>query len=159
MWKGVHLLIIREMTLEDFIKDKITIFEMLVKLYSDNFGISEERSVNLSKEKLNSIPNYFKQKKLNLIGAYQDQVLIGFLWMYKHEYFGEPRLHISQIFVDKQHRGKGIGKLLLKEAEKYAKKLGVRNIDLFVSEINQNAIKMYTSLGFITERRYMKKTL
>jgi len=79
--------------------------------------------------------------------------------IYKHEYFGETRMHINQIIVDKEYKRKGIGKRLLEEAEKKAKELGIKVIDLFVSEKNAEAVNFYEKTGFVTERRYLKKIL
>jgi len=52
-------------------------------------------------------------------------------------------MHINQIIVDKEYKRKGIGKRLLEEAEKKAKELGIKVIDLFVSEKNAEAVNFY----------------
>ena len=48
---------------------------------------------------------------------------------------------------------------LLNETEKYAMEMDVKTIDLFVTEENLAAVKMYEDLGYITERRYLKKII
>ena len=85
--------------------------------------------------------------------------MIGFIWLYLHEYFGEKRLHVNEVAVDEKYRGKGIGKTLISEAEKKASELDIETIDLFVSEINIGALNLYNRFGFQTERRYMKKNV
>ncbi|WP_166740071.1 GNAT family N-acetyltransferase [Halalkalibacterium halodurans] len=150
-------MIVKELDNEEFLKCKDAILDLLTETYIENFGISKEQSISLCKEKLNLIPNYINQKTAILIGTYEDERLVGFLWLYKHEFFGESRLHINQIIVSNKFRGKGIGRRLMKQAEQVAKKHKISTIDLNVSEVNKEAVRMYNSMGFITERRYMKK--
>ena len=83
----------------------------------------------------------------------------GFIWIYKHEYFDELRLHVNQVIVESNYKKMGLGKSLMNEAEKLAVGLGLKTIDLFVSENNSVALNMYAQLGFVTERRYLKKNL
>lgn len=152
-------IVIKEMKTEDFYVDKDTILELLVETYISNFNISREQSTVLCDEKLNQIPNYLAEKSAILIGAYDGNTLAGFLWLYKHNFFGESRLHINQIIVDKEFRGIGIGKQLMKEAESVANKYEIETLDLFVSGSNLEATNMYQTLGFTSERHYMKKAL
>lgn len=159
MLKGEYQLIIKEIKIQDFIEYKSIILDLLIETYYSNFDISLEQSVNISKEKINIIPKYLEQGNTILMGAFVDKKLIGFIWLYIHNYFDEQRIHINQIIVSQNYRSKGIGKKLIKEVESIAKKHKIKTIDLFVSEINQNAINFYESLNFTTERRYMKKVL
>jgi ribosomal protein S18 acetylase RimI-like enzyme len=150
---------IKELNIEDFQADTVTILELLIETYVTNLNISKELSTSLCTEKVNLIPDYINQQNAILIGAYEGEIFVGFLWLYKHNYFGEIRLHVNQIIVDKRFRGKSIGNQLMKEAERVAKQYDIKIIDLFVSETNLQAINMYDSIGYTTERRYMKKVL
>ncbi|WP_071392704.1 GNAT family N-acetyltransferase [Bacillus tuaregi] len=152
-------MIIKELKIDDFQADKVTILELLIETYVTNLNISKEQSTSLCTEKINLIPDYINQQNAILIGAYEGEILAGFLWLYKHNYFGEMRLHINQIIVDERFRGKKVGSQLMKEAERVARQYDIKIIDLFVSETNLQAINMYDSIGYITERRYMKKIL
>lgn len=152
-------MIIKEIKIEDFFAKQLTILELLIESYCANFNITYKQSAIICNEKLNLLSSYLEQKNAVLIGAYDGEVLAGFLWLYKHDYFGELRLHINQIIVARNYRGRGLGKRLMKESEKVAKQYKIDTIDLFVSETNQDAINLYESLNFTTERRYMKKTL
>lgn len=141
------------------LKYKSTINKLLVESYMVNFNLSKEQSVSICSEKILSLIDFLKQNSATLLGAFYNDELIGFLWLYKYTYFGESRLHVNQIVVSKVYRGRGIAKLLLKEAEKIAVKNKITIIDLNVSESNSTAIQMYESINFTTERRYMKKIL
>lgn len=157
--RGGHLLKIRELGIEDFSTHKDTILEMLIDSYTSNFGVSYKTSISIAYEKIDQIPCYLEQNNAILVGAFEKGKLIGIVWLYKHKYFNELRLHINQIIIEKNCRGKGIGTILITEVQKIAKDKGIRTIDLLVSESNLKVVELYNSLGFITERRRMKKEL
>lgn len=55
------------------------------------------------------------------------------------------------IGVIKAYRGQGLGKALMQAALKLAQTKGLTRIELTVRENNHPAIKLYQSLGFVTE--------
>ncbi|MGV8091832.1 MAG: GNAT family N-acetyltransferase [Mangrovibacterium sp.] len=57
-------------------------------------------------------------------------------------------LRIYSVAVSPDHRGKGLARLLLNEAEKRARLDGNQYLTLEVSEINHEAIRLYLSSGF-----------
>lgn len=61
--------------------------------------------------------------------------------------------------MEESQRGKGFGKILIKEVYEYAKKAECMEVELFVMENNEEAIKFYEKQGFKTERKWMVKTL
>lgn len=150
---------IKALTTNDFINNKSTILELLVETYMLNFDISKAKSEVICKGKIEELLEYLNQNHVILIGAYQEELLVGFLWSYKHEFFGEKRLHINQIVVQTDYRGKKVGSKLMEAVEEVAKEQKINTIDLFVSEDNLKAINMYDSIGYMTERRYMKKNI
>lgn len=152
-------MIIRKLQREDLKSYQDTILELLIDTYSINFQLSREQCRTICKEKQELLDGYIKQGSAIVVGAINDDTLTGFLWLYKHDFLGEPRLHINQIAVSIRFRGKGIGKQLIQEAEKQAKLTGIETIDLFVSETNAGVVNMYIGMGYETERRYMKKSL
>jgi ribosomal protein S18 acetylase RimI-like enzyme len=132
---------------------------LLEDTYITNFQVSEIEARRISLEKLKILMDYMKLGTAKVIIACLGEELIGFIWLYKHDYFTEKRFHINQLAVNREYRGKGVGTQLIREAEKHAEKEGIDIIDLFVSENNPGAFRLYDSLGFETERRYMKKKL
>ena len=66
--------------------------------------------------------------------------------------------YITEIFIRKEHRNRGIGTLLIKFSEQILLKKGIKKIFLLVGEPNLKAQRLYESLGFIemTEKKYMK---
>jgi ribosomal protein S18 acetylase RimI-like enzyme len=64
---------------------------------------------------------------------------------------GAHNAHIWGVYVSAAHRGKGIGRALLKVAIEFAGTLpSVTHIRLAVSERTAHALKLYASLGFVT---------
>ena len=144
----------------DEFKLNFSIIQKLLKVsYTSNFKISEELCDYTIKIKVDELGEYLKLDKAILIGGFIKDSLIGFIWVYKHDFFGETRLHINQIVVDEDFRGRGIAKKLLTEVEKLTSGLNAQTLDLFVSEENYTAIKLYEDLGYVTERRYLKKKI
>lgn len=152
-------MIIKYLKIEEFSVYENTILELLVNSYESNFNISISECEGICKEKIQMLKKYILDGSANVIGVIVQDELAGFLWTYIHDYFGEKRIHINQIAVKKEYRGKGIAKLMLNELDSFAIAQGIDVIDLFVSEINENALNLYEKIGFITERRYMKRKL
>jgi len=61
--------------------------------------------------------------------------------------------HLSELVVDETVRGKGIGSLLLKKVEAYARKLKCRGIDL------ESAMRRKQTHKFYNDRKYETKAL
>lgn len=144
---------------DEFIKSILVIKMLLKSSYKNNFNISEKLCNNIVETKIQELDEYIKSKKAILFGAFIKASLVGFIWLYVHDYYGEIRLHVNQIVIDKNFRGQGIAKGFLRETEKLATALKIETIDLFVSEENLAAVKMYENLGYVTERRYLKKKI
>jgi RimJ/RimL family protein N-acetyltransferase len=49
--------------------------------------------------------------------------------------------------------GKGIGKALFMETEKWAKEIGIHRLELGLMASNERALRLYTTLGFVQEGR------
>lgn len=60
----------------------------------------------------------------------------------------DKEAYIGEIVVDGRHRGKGIGTMLLKEGERWAKKKKMYSIALTVHTANQDALSVYRKSGF-----------
>lgn len=59
------------------------------------------------------------------------------------------RVHIEDVAVDSDHRGKGIAQALINEAIQRAKKLQAKTIDLTSRPEREAANRLYTKLGFV----------
>lgn len=98
-------------------------------------------------------------KKSNKILIFEyDKKPIGYIWLEKkyHRYTQERVGHISQIYLIKEHRGKGFGNLLMKKAEEFFKKHNIKKIGLTVTVSNERAIRFYKKSGFKIKRYEME---
>jgi len=66
----------------------------------------------------------------------------------------EDDLYIAEIAIDECKRGKGLGTLVIKKVIERAKKKGYKRVVLDTDYRNENAYKLYESLGF---RKFGKK--
>ena len=67
--------------------------------------------------------------------------------------------HIDEIAVKAAYRGRGVGHLLMEQAEAWARTNGATAIELGVYEFNQEAQAFYRDLGYTTFHRRMGKSL
>jgi ribosomal protein S18 acetylase RimI-like enzyme len=90
-----------------------------------------------------------------LLAARHDQKLVGFaMGVICEELYGEckPFMVVEDVIVDKHHRQKGAGALLMRALEKSAKDSACCQI-IFVTESNRTeALSFYTALGYEYEQ-------
>lgn len=107
--------------------------------------------------------HYFPGGKLSpghaiLIATDDDGSPVGRLWMApRHD--SREAAFIYDIQVDEHARGKGYGRELMREAEKWSRDNGYRTLLLHVFGGNDIAIHLYESMGFVTTDRMMKLDL
>ena len=70
-----------------------------------------------------------------------------------------PQAFVAYMAVEPERRRRGIGRALLNEAERVARERGLPAIAMMVTEGNGPALELYTSSGFLTERRLLCKPL
>ena len=62
--------------------------------------------------------------------------------------------YVNVLAVLPEHRGKGLGSLLLADAERRAHEVGARSLSLIVASENPNALRLYEHVGYrALERR------
>ncbi|HEY5123136.1 MAG TPA: GNAT family N-acetyltransferase [Ignavibacteria bacterium] len=80
--------------------------------------------------------------------ALLDNQLVGYIISSEK---GTSRAHIHKFMVDKKHRSKRIGHLLLNYYEGLVKKKNIGTITLKVNLNNYDAIRFYLNHGFLVE--------
>jgi GNAT superfamily N-acetyltransferase len=75
--------------------------------------------------------------------------LVGFLVYYfvPFTYRAKPNLIIKELYIANQHRGRGIGRLLMKAVAKEAEAAGCGMIKWWVAKWNERGIEFYKRLG------------
>jgi GNAT superfamily N-acetyltransferase len=94
----------------------------------------------------------FNSKGHQIVVAEQDDIIIGLIAFGCYEQFRIPGscCHIDTLVVDKNHKGKGIGKQLVMEAEKYAQEQGAITMELITANFRRSSgtHAFYESLGY-----------
>ncbi|USR92469.1 GNAT family N-acetyltransferase [Phormidium yuhuli AB48] len=86
---------------------------------------------------------------------------LGCLWLGNavDQIDGDRHAHIFLLYVDPDHRRRGIGSALVHHAETWARRRGDRQLGLQVFAENQRAIHLYEKLGYRTFSHWMVKPL
>jgi ribosomal protein S18 acetylase RimI-like enzyme len=103
-----------------------------------------------------SDPNF----KILMVWAGEQFVGHAFVQLnHKDSATGELQAWIYDVSVRQEYWSRGVGKLLMQEAERLARALGIKAVGLGVTISNERALKFYRDLGFLDERIQMVKLL
>ena len=92
-------------------------------------------------------------------GAFYNEIIVGFIWAYPHQFREENRMYVSEIRVKEEYRSRGIGKSLLKTVESIAKEKGFPAIYLHAEANNQDARRFYVNCQYKEERIQFRKEI
>lgn len=85
----------------------------------------------------------------------------GLIWIGVTPWNDEPvkTTWLLDIFVVREHRGKGIAKLMMAKAEEWSRQHGGKEMWLNAGWFNEDALGLYRRLGFDIETVHMSKSL
>jgi ribosomal protein S18 acetylase RimI-like enzyme len=152
---GMNIVQMNRAELEKHFSDFLTLFAENTRGHVIDQVIGDEYILGKARELL----PYLESAKAVLFGAFDQNKLIGFLWAYPRVFLEESRLYINAMIVAEQYRGQGIGKLLVLELEKYARREKIPAIDVQTASFKIDAIDFYRKLGFEHERVQMRKSI
>ena len=91
----------------------------------------------------------FDKNQAEVIFALEDGKEIGFALFFLSfsTYLGNVNLHLEDLFIDPEYRGKGYGKALLKKLAKIVVDRGYGRIEWTCLSWNKPSINFYLSLG------------
>lgn len=136
-------------------KEKKLLVKFMCQTYQEILGNQEDFS-----HLANTVERYFnKDTPLWWVESAGNE--IACIWMGNaiDQVKGDRYTYIFLLYVDKQHRGKGIGTSLMGHGENWAKSRGDRQIGLMVFSINQAALNLYQTLGYQTQSLLMLKKI
>jgi GNAT superfamily N-acetyltransferase len=94
--------------------------------------------------------------------CFDDDDLVAYAIFYPSfaSFRGQRGIYLEDIYIKPTHRGKGIGKAMLKEIARFGKEIGAVRIDFQVLDWNESAIKFYKKLGAVKDEneRHFKFT-
>jgi GNAT superfamily N-acetyltransferase len=83
--------------------------------------------------------------------AYWDEEPVGFALYFRNfsTFLGQPGIYLEDLFVEPEHRGRGIGKALLTRLAKIAVERGYGRLEWAVLDWNTPSIEFYRRLGAV----------
>jgi GNAT superfamily N-acetyltransferase len=92
------------------------------------------------------------ERNAHALMAFADDAPVGFaLYFYNFSTFvGRRGIYLEDIFVEPEHRGRGIGSALLKRLARVAKEQNCGRVEWSVLTWNQPSIDFYHRLGAVT---------
>ncbi len=95
-----------------------------------------------------------------LVAESADHEPAGFVYLEQQlDYFRRPHGHVSILAVATKVEGQGVGRLLLKAAERWTRDMGLGLLTLNVFANNDRARSVYERLGYAAETLRYVKTL
>ena len=91
----------------------------------------------------------FEKQQAEVIFALEDDKVIGFALFFLSfsTYIGNVNLHLEDLFIDPEYRGKGYGKAMLKKLAKIVVDRGYGRFEWTCLSWNKPSIDFYLSLG------------
>lgn len=121
---------------------------ILLAYYSDKKTVGIAASTKDTEKLFNKIKKkYFLTVTLNILK--KSVVSPGFISkLFESKYSSSIKAELLFLFVDKNHRGEGIGKKLVDATSKQFRKIGVKKYRITIMPSNKDGIKFYEKLGF-----------
>ena len=115
----------------------------------ESFGSTYEREANFTAEQwIERLDLKARNSAALPLVAEQDSHAIGLVCGIVHE-AGDDAAVIYQMWVAKEYRGQGIGRLLIEEIIRWASELNISTLKLGVITANTAAVRLYESIGFV----------
>ncbi len=138
---------IRKATIEDLI--------FVIELF-DNYRVFYEKESDKQKaEEFLSERLNFDDSKI-FVAETDDKKLVGFVQLYP--IFSSTRMQrlwlLNDLFVDKEHRGKGISKQLIENSKELCKQTNACGLILETSKANSIGNELYPKVGFSLDNEH-----
>ncbi|HAA86241.1 MAG TPA: hypothetical protein DCE14_07860 [Kosmotogaceae bacterium] len=149
---------VRQVTKSDLFSNRSMLLELLVQIYSVNFAMKDHLELVASKDYKDML-RFHEDGSAIILGAFEKDSIVGFLWCYIRDVLGEARIHVKHFGVIPEMRSRGLGTKLLNRLESLAKVKEINRIELVATLDNLEAIRFYESRGFEPVRIHLEKDL
>lgn len=131
-------------------KDK---FADLIYASNHHANFTDSYSHEEADMKCSEMIDYLEKNQAAVLGAFDNDSLIGMLWSYPYPFREDKnRLYISIVHIDETYRGQKIGSRMFSLIDNYAKEKGYRCVFLHTEGDNAQARGFYKHCGFKEER-------
>jgi ribosomal protein S18 acetylase RimI-like enzyme len=102
---------------------------------------------------LTEVPSTFRGE--NVIYAVRDEIgqVVGFCWIVLYDPGTGLEGEVAEVYVAIEHRGRGIGEMLVREAVKLFEERRVTLGYVWTRPDNASAVRLYSSVGFEPNRQ------
>lgn len=150
---------IRLMTADDLsiYKNDIALFiyeSVRMSNYEDGYCLCQ------AEQKCDELHGYLMSDRAIIVGAFEDNCMLGFLWAYEYPFREDKnRLYVSIVHVKEKYRNQHIGARLLEKIETVAKERNFDAIYLHAEASNVRACRFYEHMQYSCERVQLVKQL
>ncbi|TAE71478.1 MAG: GNAT family N-acetyltransferase [Bacteroidetes bacterium] len=136
---------------------KVTIkdIEKLAQLF-DDYRIFYEKKSDLKQAEIFLSERIQKKESEIFVVETDDNNLVGFVQLYP--IFSSTKMKklwlLNDLFVDKQHRGKGISKQLIEISKELCKQTNACGLVLETAKSNEVGNKLYPQTGFVLDSEH-----
>ena len=149
---------IKLIVIDEFLHNKKVLIDMLRENLEINFP-DRRNFEGYAEDSYEKMKAYLLSAEAILIGAFEEDKLIGFLWAYEKEIIGEKSIHIGHIVVMKNVRSSGIGTKLISFLEVLAVNKDIHKIDLITTLQNKKTVEFYKARGYSEVRVQFEKEI
>lgn len=149
---------ILKLTIDDVEKYKLDIMKMLKQSFEKSFPETTFDTTSYE-NRVESLKVYIHEEKALVYASKKEDSLVGFVWFFEKVTSSSKLIHINHFVVNENFRCLGVGKALWDNVERYAIESGIEEIELHVTNNNEDAVNFYLKRNFEVERLVMKKRL
>ncbi|MFG2626027.1 GNAT family N-acetyltransferase [Streptomyces sp. NPDC048473] len=152
--------IARRMNAEEFARWQRTSVDTYAQSWTDQ-GVPAEQAVQKSRsDHARNLPNGIDTAGMYFHVLVHEGAVVGHVWVsVREDDSGEITGFVFDVEVGEEHRGRGYGRALMRQAEHITLDAGAHRLGLHVFAANTTALRLYESLGYRTTRYNLAKTL
>ena len=109
----------------------------------------EDYIVRSLQDEIDRLSDYYAGKQGEFFVAMEGETLVG---MFGLEGLGIASAELRRMYVEKAHRGSGLARAMLAQAEQSCRDAGTRLLALSTSELQQAALAFYRKSGYALVR-------
>ena len=144
----------KKLNVNDILTQKKKILELFEMLFAE-----DNKKEEISKGYYDNMYKYCTDGSAILLGAFYDNILVGFHWGYEINWGGTNRIHSYFIAVNEKFQNMSVGTKLQKMLEEIAMSKDIHIIDTNCEVSNKKSLGYHLKQGFEVETYRMVKKI